>query len=244
MATPNIKEEIRRLVSLQEVDKKIYGLSREKAELPKQLDELQKEFEEKRSKFKALEDQRQKLLLRQKDKEGELALKEENIKKSQGQLGQLKTNKDYQTKLSEIESLKADKSIIEEDILKAMDDFDQIKKDIEIEKNALSSEEKIFNEKKNVITSRSKEIEGLLSNIAGERKILSDLVDKKILERYEYILHGKEGIAIVKVVNNSCAGCFMSLPHQVTNEIKMHERLIMCEICSRILYLEEDIEVI
>ena len=244
MATPNIKEEIRRLVSLQEVDKKIYGLSREKAELPKQLDDIQKEFEDKRSKFKALEYQRQKLLLKQKDKEGELALKEENIKKSQGQLGQLKTNKDYQTKLSEIESLKADKSIIEEDILKTMDEFDQIKKDIEIEKNALVSEEKIFNEKKSVITSRSKEIEGLLSDISGKRKILSDSVDKKILERYEHILQGKEGIAIVKVVNNSCTGCFMSLPHQVTNEIKMHDRLIMCEICSRILYLEEDLEVI
>ena len=47
MATPNIKEEIRKLVSLQEVDKKVYVLTKEKAELPKQLDEIQKELEEK-----------------------------------------------------------------------------------------------------------------------------------------------------------------------------------------------------
>jgi len=244
LATPNIKEEIKKLVSLQEVDKKIYQLTKEKADLPKQLQEIQMEFEEKKANYKALEDKRQKLILKQKEKEGELATKEENIKKSQGQLGQLKTNKEYQAKLSEIESLKADKSIIEEEILKAMDELDQVKNELETEKNALAGEEKIYNEKKNIINSRGKDIESQLSDASGKRKILSDSVDKKILEKYEHILHGKEGLAIVKVQNNSCAGCFMSVPHQVVNEIKMHERLITCEICSRILYLEEDVEAI
>ncbi len=242
MATPNIKEEISKLVALQEIDKKIYDLNKEKTEQPKKLEEIQNEFEAKKAKFKALEEQRQKLLLKQKDKEGELASKEENIKKSQGQLGQLKTNKEYQAKLTEIESSKADKSIIEEEILKTMDELDQIKKNIDSEKSALSSEEKIFNEKKNVITARGKEIDVLLNDSLGKRKILSDSIDKKILERYEHILHGKEGLALVSVRNNSCMGCFMSVPHQVINEIKMHDRLITCGICSRILYLEEDIQ--
>jgi predicted nucleic acid-binding Zn-ribbon protein len=33
----------------------------------------------------------------------------------------------------------------------------------------------------------------------------------------------------------------MHVPHQVINEIKMHDRLIFCENCARILYLQEDV---
>lgn len=206
------------------------------------LEGLESEFNTKKAKLKSLEEDRQKKQLKQKEKEGELGTKEENIKKSNSHLGQLKTNKDYQMKLAEIEALKADKSVIEEEILKLMDEIDTAKIEIEKEKSLLGTEEKVFAEKKNVITNRGKEIENSLKDLEGKRKILCDSVDKKILARYEHILHGKEGLAIVKVENNSCQGCFMHVPHQVINEIKMHENIITCEICARILYLEEDIQ--
>lgn len=238
---PNLKEETAKLVSLQEVDKKIYDLNKEKSAQPKLLEEIQRQFEEKKAKFKNLEEQRSKLLLHQKSREGELAAKEEGIKKTQGQLGQLKTNKEYQVKLSEIEGLKADKSLIEEEILKGMDELDALKISIETEKKALESEEKIYADEKNTILAKGKEIDAELANAQGKRNILADSVDKKILERYEHILHGKEGMAMVSVHNGSCSGCFMKVSHQVVNEIQMHERLITCGTCSRILYLEEDL---
>jgi predicted nucleic acid-binding Zn-ribbon protein len=241
LAIPNIKNEIRKLVDLQEVDKKIFVLNKEEAKMPARMQELLTAFEAKKAKLKSIEENRQKLMLRQKDREGELASKEEGIKKSQSQLGQLKTNKDYQVKMTEIEGFKADKSIFEEEILKLMDDNEAAKRDADIEKKNLESEEKSFDEKKSALASRLKEIEGLLSDLEGKRKMLADSVDKKILERYEHILHGKDGLAMVMVKDNSCHGCFLKVPHQVINEIKMHERLITCEICARILYLEEDL---
>ena len=241
LSTTNIKEEIRKLTELQEVDRQIFSLIKERSEQPKIIEELQKEFDAKKAKLKSLEENRQKKQLKQKEEEVELGSKEENIKKANSQLGQLKTNKDYQLKLAEIESLKADKSIIEEEILKLMDEIDLAKKEIEAEKKTLEDEEKRYNEKKNALTRRGKEIEGLLKDFEGKRKILSDSIDKKILTRYEHILQGKEGLAIVKVQDNSCQGCFMKVPPQVINEIKMHEHVITCEICARILYLEEDI---
>ena len=33
----------------------------------------------------------------------------------------------------------------------------------------------------------------------------------------------------------------MNTPAQVINEIKMHEDFVYCEVCARILFLEEDI---
>ncbi|MDD5018919.1 MAG: C4-type zinc ribbon domain-containing protein [Candidatus Babeliales bacterium] len=242
MSTPNISEELKKLVELQKMDRQIFELNRKQAEVPVLLEALQKEFEDKKTTYKSLEESKQKMQLRQKEKEGELAAKEEGIKKSQGQLGQLKTNKEYQTKLAEIESLKADKSIIEEEILKLMDEIEQAKSSVENEKKALGDEEKIYNDKKRVIEEQSKEMQAALQALEGRRKIASADVDKKILQMYEHILHGRGGVALVSVINNSCEGCHMRVPHQVIHEIKMYHHLITCESCARILYLEEDVQ--
>jgi len=242
LSTLNIKEEIKKLVELQEIDKGIFALTKEKTDHPRLLGELAKEFDIKKANLKSLEETKQKLQLKQKEKEGDLASKEENIKKTQSQLGQLKTNKEYQAKLTEIESLKADKSLIEEETLKLMDNVDAMKIDVEKEKKSLETEEKSYNEKKGIAINRAKEVEILLSGLDGKRKILISGIDKKILARYEHILHGKDGLAIVKVDHNSCAGCFMHVPPQVENEIRMHENIITCESCARILYLQEDVQ--
>ncbi len=239
---PNIKEEIAKLVRLQEIDTKIFSLTKEKAEQPKILEEIVMEFETKKAKLRSLEENKQKQQLKQKGHEGELAAKEESIKKTQGQLGALKTNKEYQAKLSEIESLKADKSLIEEEILKLMDDIDALKTAVDSEKKSLEVEEKTFNEKKAAALNKAIEVEAELNNLEGKRKIASEGIGKKTLASYEYILHGKNGLALVKVTNNSCLGCFMHVPHQVINQIKMHDQMIYCESCARILYLEEDVQ--
>lgn len=207
------------------------------------METIAAEFETKKTKLKSLEETKQKLILKQREKEGELASKEDNIKKIQGQLSLLKTNKEYQAKLSEIESLKADKSLIEEEILKAMDEIDAIKISLETEKKALESDEKIFSEKKSAAAKRSDEINAALSHLEGKRKVENESIDKRILSRYEHILQGKNGLAIVKAENNSCSGCFMHVPHQVINQIKMHEEIIVCESCARILYLDEDMQI-
>ncbi len=240
MSKANVKEELIKLINLQKIDKKIFDCNKEKNNQPKLLTELENIFEEKKAGLKMLEGNKQKALLSQKEKEGELAVKEENIKKSHAQLSQLKTNREYQAKLTEIESLKADKSIIEEEILKLMDTMDTFKGSIEKEKMNVQAEEKKFEADKKLITTKINEIDNQLVALKQERIVLSDLIDKNILKQYEHILHGKDGLALVEAKNNSCQGCYMKIPHQVINEIKMHERLIICESCARILFLKED----
>jgi predicted nucleic acid-binding Zn-ribbon protein len=241
MTIPNFKEEMKLLVELQELDKEIFGAMKEKDAIPTLIETLAQEFEAKRHDLKKTEEHRQKLQLTQKQKEGDLAAKEEGIKKAQAQLGALKTNKDYQIKLAEIEGLKADKSLIEEEVLRLMDEIEISKAPMEAAKQALIGEEKIFNEKKSALNAQAQEIAGQIEAIQGRRKIMGAQANKRLLEQYEHILHGRGGIGIVAVTNNSCQGCHMHVPHQVINEIQMHEHLITCEVCSRILYLPEDV---
>lgn len=236
----NIGSEIGWLIKLQEIDTHLYNFNREKNEKPKILEALQIEFEQKKQILKEHEEKSKALLLKRKDKEGELAGKEEGIKKFQSKLYTLKTNKEYSAMLTEINGVKMDKSLLEEDILKIFDEEDKLNQEVEKEKTNIKEEEKKFNNEKQKILEQIKEIEEQIKNLEAKREIEEKEIDKKILSQYNRIIKGKESLAIVKVENNSCQGCFMNVPPQVINEIKMNDRLIFCEMCARILYIPDD----
>ena len=92
---------------------------------------MEASFEAKKQNLAALEKKSLELLKQRKEKELDLASKEEAAKKLQGQLYSLKTNKEYQTMLQQIQDAKADGELVEEKILILFEDSDKIKKEIE-----------------------------------------------------------------------------------------------------------------
>ncbi|MBI3601403.1 MAG: hypothetical protein HY209_00680 [Candidatus Omnitrophica bacterium] len=241
MTTTSIKDQIRKLVDLQVMDIEVYRLKSELRDRPAEIEAFKASFEAKKDKLKSLEDQLKAILVRQKGDEGELKSKEEAILKADGQLFQLKTNKEYQAKLLEIESLKADKSLVEEKILLGFDQIEAARKAVEVEKAVVASYEKEFQAKK-------KEADGMIAVANDQLKVkesqrsrLTPDVRPDILSRYERILQKKEGLAIVPVKNHACGRCFMHLTEQLIHEIKMHDQLVACDACARLLYLEDDL---
>ncbi|MFC1709379.1 zinc ribbon domain-containing protein [Candidatus Omnitrophota bacterium] len=240
MEKVNLKEEIKKLIRLQELDKQLYDLNKEKEEKPKILEALQSEFDQTKQILNEFEEKSKALLLKRKDCEGQLATKEEKIKELQNKLFGLKTNKEYSTMLSEINGIKMDSSLLEEQILKIFDEQDGLQKGLEKQKEELKVEESKLGQEKNKITDRIKEIEGFIKDLSAKREVTEKGVDSKIASQYSRILKGKESLALVEVANHSCQGCFMEVPPQVINEIKMNDRLIFCEMCARILYISDE----
>lgn len=236
----DLKSQIKSLVRLQEMDSEIYSLKYEKEAKPKEIKAIEDTFEEKKLNLAGMEKSSLDLQKQRKDKELELASKEEGIKKLQTQLYQLKTNKEYQTMLQQINDARADNSLIEDKILELFGSADKIKLEIEEEKKKLQEEERSVKERKNKIELKIKEIEERAAQLEAQRKQILPQVDNKILSQYERILSNRDGLAIVSVKNNSCQGCNMFVPPQVINLIKMYERPVTCEICNRILYIEEE----
>ncbi|MDD5291974.1 MAG: C4-type zinc ribbon domain-containing protein [Candidatus Omnitrophica bacterium] len=236
----NIQTEVRKLVKLQEIDTQLYSLNREKNEKPKILEAIQNELEQKKQVLKEYEERNKALLLKRKDREGQLAVKEESIKSLQSKLYTLKTNKEYSTMLTEINGVKMDKSLLEEDILKLFDEQDSLKKELDQKQEILKEEEKKSEEEKQKINNRLKEIEGMIKDLDAKRAVVEKEIDGKIITKYNKILKGKDGLALVAVEHSSCQGCFMNVPPQVINEIKMNDKLIFCEMCARILYIQDE----
>lgn len=239
MESIDLKAQLNCLIELQAIDSKIYSLNQEKQSKPEEIKSLEASFEAKKQQLADLEKKSLDFQKQKKEAELELSSKEENVKKLQVQLFQLKTNKEYQTMLQQIEETKADGSVVEDKILEIMVQMDKVKADTDKEKSALKEEEKTFNGQKEKIQSRIKEIENGLNELDAKRKQIIPNIDQNIFLQYERILNNRDGLAIVSVKNNSCQGCNMFVPPQVINLIKMYEHIITCETCNRILYTED-----
>lgn len=233
----DLKTELCNLVKLQELDSEIYALGNEKSAKPLEIKAIEAAFEAKKQDLAVLEKKSLEIQKLRKEKELELATNAEAVKKLQGQLYSLKTNKEFQTMQQQIADTKADGSVIEEKILISFEESDQVKALIEQENIKLKDSEKIFQEQKKSVELRLKEIDGRLSQLETQRKAVIPGIDPKMLIEYERILHSRAGLAIVTVKDNSCGGCHMLVPPQVINLIKMYEHIITCEVCNRILYI-------
>lgn len=240
MPSVDLKSQIGKLVKLQGIDAEIYGLKAENNARPAEIKALEDSFEQKKEQLNNLEKASLDLQKQKKDKELELATKEEGIKKLQSQLYQLKTNAEYKAMLKQIDDTRADASVIEDSILELFDRTDKIKNDITLEKQRLQEEEKVVNGQKKVIQDRLAQIEERLSQLEAQRKQVAPDIDPGILSQYEKVLLNREGLAIAAVEDNSCKGCNMFVPPQMINLIKMYERMITCEVCNRILYIEDE----
>ncbi|MDO8602973.1 MAG: C4-type zinc ribbon domain-containing protein [Candidatus Omnitrophota bacterium] len=238
-----IKGQIGLLIELQALDTQIYAFNREKASTPGYLKAIDDMLESKKAGIKQAEDSLKGVQLKLKEKEGSLQQKEDQIKKLQGQLYTLKTNKEYSTMLAEIEGIKADNSLIEEDIIKFMDEIEFARKKISEEKELYRIEEARSQKDKEIINLKAKDIEAALSTLNEKRNVIAPNIEKQVISKYEKTLKNKDGLAIVPVENGSCGGCHMGLPPQVISDVKLREDIIICGSCLRILYMEDNVEI-
>lgn len=236
----SVKDQIKKIVALQKIDSEIYTLNTQLKEKPAVLEQLKSEFELHKEALTALEEKLKAIQVDRKAKELELKTQEDEAAKANAQLSQIKTNKEYSAKITEIEYIKADQSIFEEKILISFEESDVVTSEIEKEKVKVSEEEKNYLAKKKETEDDIGVIEDRVKVLQSQHEQATPGISNEYLSRYERILKHKDGLALVPVDGGSCGGCNMNVTPQQVNEIKMNDQLVICEMCSRILYLEGD----
>lgn len=234
-----MREQIRSLAWLQELDRKIQRLEKEIAAVPEEIITLREGILQGEN---SAEDMGKKLEDVEKDrrhKERELSAKEESLIKYQSQLYEVKTNKGYSALMVEIDALKQENSELENEILALMEMVEELKGMIETNKkeSGVKKEKLAEEERKNL--KRVAVLKEELARRQEERERQVKKIEAGLLAHYEKVLKGKGGVALVPVKTDACQGCFTKLPPQVINEIMQAHRMVTCERCSRILYLPD-----
>jgi len=232
-------DQIEQLKQLQQVDARLYALRRLRDEHPRTIEQVRLRVTEQEASVKAAEERLTSLQLSQKSQEVELAGREAQLKKLQSQLFQVKTNKEYTAIQHEIETLKADNSLMEEAILRTLDQIDQASGDRRKEAAVLAERQAEFRGEHARLTEALAEVEGDIAQLERERAGRVPDVPAASLRVYERILAIRDGVALAPVAGDSCGGCHRRLPPQVVNEVYLKAKLVMCESCNRILFLNE-----
>jgi len=235
----NIPEQLGKLKVLQALDTDIFDVKSRKEEIPVRIKEMDEILAGKEGGMKAAEEELKRLQVTKNAKENDMKAKEEKTSKHEAELYQIKNNKEYSALQKEIDSIKADISLLEEEILKYFDDIEAAQARLDDEKKAFEEEKKKADREKGLIKEEEKQLTDRLTELTAKRSEAAGGVEQDILEQYEKILKLRGRTALAAVKDHSCSECNMTLRPQVINEAQMKKQIVYCENCSRILYAED-----
>ncbi len=235
-----MRKEIVNLIKLQEIDLEIRKIDSLREKLPEKYNYLIEKISKIRSE---IEKERELLLELQKKKidiEDEISLESTRLTKSQQKLSTIKTNREYQALLKEIEEMKKGNKAREDEILGIMEKNEDIskkinEKDAEIKKLTVE-----YDEEKNNIEKLSAEFSERYAFLLTEREVISNSVKKDILSKYNFLKDKRAGLAIVEVKGAVCMGCHMNVPPQLFNELLRNDKIYFCPSCQRLIYTALD----
>lgn len=233
-----MKEQLELLWELQKIDLGLKNIKEERDQYPKEMKKLDEKHNIERER---IQKEREKLELLEKErrqKEKQLISEQDKIKRAEGRMFEVKTNKEYQAILTEIDAIKGAASLTEEEILQIMEEIDELKKDLlKREKEMAANLEKIERERKKIQERMAQDDEAWKRN-TERREILSKQLESKLFKLYNTLKEKRQGIGVVSVKNETCQGCFVNVPPQLFIEVQRNNALIRCPHCNRILYWE------
>ena len=160
------------------------------------------------------------------------------MKKSEDKLRAVKTNKEYQSTLKEIEDIKAINSEIEDKMIDCLDQIDEVEKYLSTKKDEFQVLKDQIESEKDAIHQESEAGKARLTELQTEWDAVSKQVDPKLMKTYMRV-QDQRGVAIVAVNNAVCKGCNLNIPPQMYNELQRGDSLRFCPHCQRIIYWKE-----
>ncbi len=235
-----MRDQLDLLWELQKIDLDLRHIKEEGERYPKEIKKLD---EKKNIEKEKIQKEKEKVDLLEKErrqKEGHLNLEQEKVKRAEGRMFEVKTNKEYQALLNEIEAIKEASSREEEEILRVLDEIDELKKNSsKREKEVTAILEKIEAEKK-TIQEKMVQDDEIWKKQMERREALSKQVESKLYKLYSTLKEKRQGVGVVSVKHETCQGCFVNIPPQMFIEVQKNNALIRCPNCNRVLYWEED----
>jgi len=235
-----VEQKLKALYELQTIHTKIDKIRQVRGELPMEVADLEDDVA-------GLETRIQKIKAELDDFEDDIVTRKNlikeaqaNIKKYDGQLAEVKNNREYEAISKEIEIQGLDIQVSEKKIRefgfeiatktsvyeKALADLEARKSDLDAKKDELGT-----------ITAETQKEENELTILADKA---AKHIEERLLIAYTRLRqNAKNGLAVVTIQRDSCSGCFNQIPPQRQSDIRQRKKIIVCEHCGRILVDEQ-----
>jgi predicted nucleic acid-binding Zn-ribbon protein len=159
--------------------------------------------------------------------------------KLERQLHDIKTNKEYQALLHEIELLKNKRSDQETKILESFDREEKLSAAVSAAEKRVQAEEARRKEGEETLTGEAAALEQRIHSLSQDRDAVKPRVPAPLLSRYDRLLSARDGVAVAEVKKGACGACFKGLTPHALQEARKGDQIQICESCGRIMILAE-----
>ncbi len=228
------------ILSIQSIDSRIGEIKRKKERIPVETEKLRDELkllkkamDQDLSNLEELKENRRRL-------EKELEEIEIKFKKSKLKLDEVKSNKEYQAVLKEIEELKEVNYQKEEEIINLMEEMEIREKECEADNVKWEDAQRKLEKKEKEALNKLKEFDEEVQSLIRKREELVQDVDKELFRKYEALRANISAPVVAPVTDGVCQGCHLGIPPQQHNELMKEDSVQVCPHCARLIYCREE----
>ena len=233
-------DEVRSLLALQDLDRRIIELTQDLEKLPQ---------EEARARTKLADDEKAVADAKDTVNQHEIALKnlELDAETRKTTIARLKTqqfetrkNEEFAALGDEITRYGDEITSLEDSELELMELGETLAATLKEAEEKLAGTQALVDEELAVIAERKKNSEARIADIKADRaKHAAGIEDEDDLEFYEAIFKKKGDAAVVPLQHEqNCGGCHMKLIKDTIMKVKAANEITQCQQCGRILYEE------
>jgi len=239
-----------KLLRLYKVDRQLRSLRNRINQAKRYLQAQDRQLSEIAQKRDAMESQVRQLEASIGNDENEAASIEERIASLRERLNTSTTSKEYSATLAEVNTLKADKALVEERTLEMMTRVDELRASL-AELDAQTEErQKIRGVAEADVAKREAEAADRLQELEAERAVAAEDVPVDALAAFDELAEQRDEDDVMAAVEEhsrrhleyTCGSCQTILPIELINRLCSHGDLTMCVNCGAILYAEADIK--
>jgi len=227
--------ELESLLELQRQDTLLLDAKRRLEEVPKRREALQSAVTQARSALEQSKRDLDQARLARRAIEKEVESFQAESAKLERQLHDVKTNKEYQAMLHEIEGVKAKRSDQETKILESFEREESLTAAVKTSERRLQEEEARLRQGEEDLGRESATLEQRVHSLTQDRDAVKPRVPATLRSRYERLVGARDGIAVTEVRKAACGACFKALTPHAMQEARKGDTVQTCEACGRIV---------
>ena len=231
-----LQNTLRLLIELQEIEKKVRTLTEQKARAPIQIALMK----EKESEAAVRVEEKQEMLKSAQRSRKELEREVEGLEgrhtKSKQRLLEVKSNKEYQATLKEIDDIEDLIRRREDRILEQMEVAESVANEVREYERLLSEARKRLGQEGTQLEKEAAKADTFIASLEKEKERLKPQIPVETWQKYQLLSANRGGIALAPVNQSTCQVCHMNLPPQLFIDLQRNEKMMYCPNCQRILY--------
>jgi predicted nucleic acid-binding Zn-ribbon protein len=231
--------ELEALLQLQRYDAKLMEIQRRREDVPRRREALKAARDHSKTVLDQAKKELERVRLDRRAQEKEIEVLQAEGVKLERQLLDVKTNKEYQAMLTEIQALKAKRSDRETVILEFFEREEALVAQVKQAEHRIAEEERKLKEGEADLEKEGAALDQSIHSIKVDRDQVRPKIGKTILARYDRLAGSRDGIAVSEVKKSACGACFKSLTPQAVQEARRMDAVLQCESCGRILIWTE-----